>query len=174
MVYAQTNATDAAALTTLLAAPLTATRRLNGSGVSTTKAPISMAGRAFASSSARISRISAAMSARSMHVSGMGVHLGAGGHSRQRESRSSCTVASAVSLFSSSKVTCSSQKNALRPLRAIKTTAPITAPAPTLPTASESRSAATHSHCEGISASNVQRGGGVAVLSLVAKDMNAV
>ena len=160
-----------------MAAPLTATRRLNGSGVSTTKAPISMAGRAFASSSARISRISAAMSARSMHVSGVGVHLGAGGHSRQRESRSSCTVASAVSLSSlssSSKVTCSSQKNALRPLRAMKTTAPITAPAPTLPTASESRSAATHSHCEGISASNVQRGGGVAVLSLVAKDMNAV
>ena len=79
LVYAHTNATDAAALTTLLAAPLTATRRLNGSGVSTTKAPISMAGRAFASSSARISRISAAMSARSMHVSGVGVHFGAGG-----------------------------------------------------------------------------------------------
>ena len=95
---------------------------------------------------------------------GVGVHVGAGGHSRQSESRSSGTAA-ADSFSSSLKFICSSQKNALRPLRATKTTAPIIAPAPTDPTASESRSAATHSHCDGISASNVQRGAEVVVRS---------
>ena len=64
LAYAKMHATDAAALTALLAAPLTAAPKSNGSGVSTVKRPRSMAGRAFSSSSARISRIFSAASIR--------------------------------------------------------------------------------------------------------------
>ena len=61
LAYAKMHATDAAALTALLTAPLT---KLNGSGVLTVKRPRSMAGRAFSSSFARISRIFSAASIR--------------------------------------------------------------------------------------------------------------